>query len=145
MHRRVRLGGFSVPSTLMAEDDFLAGATPAGKVFVFNLSYEDMSVFGANGKNLGPIPGAAAAPYVPPHIVVPRVLNQSDNFGAFANKGTNTIVIQWMGDPIRLLIMISSPLFEDLLMYIFPFEYVLVNIAGEVKARGPISSDGLMA
>jgi len=116
----------------------------AGHVFVFNMWSEDMVIFSVNGKNLGPIPGADKAPYVPSHVPVPRVLNESDNVGAFSNKGTNHIQIKWLGDPINTLIKIGVPLIEDLLLYIFPFGYYLLSVAGEIKDQASFTTDGLV-
>jgi hypothetical protein len=117
----------------------------AGHVFVFNMWSEDMAIFSVNGKNLGPIPGADKAPYVPSQVPVPRVLNESDNFGAFANKGTNEIAIKWLGDPIHNSMKIGVPLIQDLLLYVFPFGYYLVNVAGEIKGQASFTTNGVAA
>lgn len=100
-----------------------------------------MAMFSVNGANLGPIAGADKPSYTPTIIQVPRVLNQTS--GAFANKEPNDVWIQWMGDPIKLSITIRSALTEDLLLYVFPFGYWLVNVSGEIKAQGNFSTDGL--
>lgn len=117
-----------------------AGASP-GHVFVFNMWNEDMAMFSVNGINLGPILGADKSPYTPVNIAVPRVLNMAA--GSFANKEPNDVRIQWLGDPIGITLSIKSALTEDLLLYVFPFGYWLVNLSGEIKAQGNFSTDGL--
>jgi len=104
-----------------------------------------MDHFSVNGKDLGPIPGADKPPYTPSSIQVPRVLNQSDGLGAFANKGTNQVVVQWLGDPIDLppIKLSTVPLSEDLLLYLLPFGFYLVNVNGDIKAQGTFSTDGV--
>ena len=122
----------------------------AGKVYVFNLTGQDLNV-STNGAPLagGTIPGwgqGGGNQYRPSSQAVPRKLNASDGPGNFSN-GTNALSLNWIDGLYFAYVRIDGTtlaLNQDLLLIVERNQWQLVTQFAVTVASGDVTPAALL-
>ncbi|HEU0097439.1 MAG TPA: hypothetical protein VFQ67_01565 [Allosphingosinicella sp.] len=120
-------------------------ATTPGKVFIFNLFSQDITV-SSNGGIIGKIPAwsdgsGSVSIYTPSVLVAQRTPNQSDGPGKIAN-GTNRLQVSRLEQPGRFDFTVDPnpfPTNQNLLLFIALDHWRLVTQFGQIVDEGPIN------
>jgi hypothetical protein len=113
-----------------------------GNVYVFNVFNESLNV-ATNGLDIGfgSIDGWSSrsdkSPYRPFSASVRRVLNASEAQGNFFN-GNNMLSLSWPDDQFTASVKVSTPLNQDLLLFIHRDSWRLVNWFGGDVSSGEV-------
>ncbi len=102
-----------------------------------------MDFFSVNGTSAGGIPAWNSQPgtvplFTPAGLAVTRVLNPSEGSGRFFN-GKNAIILSWNGALYHFAVPIDGtqhPLQENLALFVFVSEFLLLDSAGVLILRG---------